>query len=358
MKELAYFHEKYQFNLLVILDELFAPKRERLVEFSAAIKKLKQERKWDLVWTFQTHANVGLTQDDILTAKDAGCYAFSYGMESASETVLTSMRKKSHPRQIAEVIPMCERAGVGFGGNFIFGDPAETPQTIKETMTFFRDHCTNLHMSLGSIQPYPGSTLYVNSLKNKTIPDAGAFYETIDERRYRMADFPEKPWVAWCGLMGFFGGKGLWHQAAPAVVRGREVTEFFDTLVLDARCPHCQSTFTYRDAQVPVRKKETTLATSQNVVFQSLLRFRGHWLFTWLVLRAAGVVAWRYPWYGYLKYMVRPKAQTDHSLVTGCPHCNQCVRLEWQPQGKRAVVPVLPQNAGNTFAFTVGEKPV
>jgi hypothetical protein len=36
---------------------------------------------------------------------------------------------------------MCYKAGVGFGGNFIFGDPAETPQTVKETMTFFRERC-------------------------------------------------------------------------------------------------------------------------------------------------------------------------------------------------------------------------
>ena len=68
MKELAYFHDKYRFNILVILDELFAPKRDRLVEFSQAIKKLKQERKWDLAWCFQTHANVGLTQEELAKA--------------------------------------------------------------------------------------------------------------------------------------------------------------------------------------------------------------------------------------------------------------------------------------------------
>ena len=358
MKELAYFHDKYQFNILVILDELFAPKRGRLVEFSQAIKKLKQERKWDLVWTFQTHANVGLTQNDIMLAKDAGCYAFSYGMESASETVLTSMKKKSHPAQIAEVIPMCYKAGVGFGGNFIFGDPAETPQTMKETMTFFRENCENLHMSLGSIQPYPGSTLYVNCLKNKTIPDAGQFYETIDERRYRMAQgFPEKPWAIWCGLMGFFGGKGLWHQAAPAVARGREVNAHFDTLVLDAKCPHCQSDFTYRHVEVVSRTKDASLAAPQTRLLQWALQFKNHRLFTWLVLKAAWVISFRYPWFGYLKYTVRPKAQTDNSAVTGCPHCNQCIRVEWQPQQKQAVAPAWPQNTGNSFHFATGKKP-
>jgi hypothetical protein len=357
MKELAYFHDKYRFNVLVILDELFAPKRDRLIEFSHAIKKLKQERKWDLVWCFQTHANVGLTQEDILTAKDAGCYAFSYGMESASETVLTSMKKKSHPTQIAQVIPMCYKAGVGFGGNFIFGDPAETPQTMKETMTFFRERCENLHMSLGSIQPYPGSTLYVNCLKDKTIPDAGLFYETIDERRYRMApNFPEKPWTIWCGLMGFFGGKGLWHKAAPAVVRDREINAHFDTLVLDAKCPHCNSNFTYRYVEVVSRKKDVSLAAPQTRLLQWVLRFKNHKLFTWLVLRFAGLISLRYPWFGYLKYTVRTRAQTDNSSVTGCPSCNQCVRVEWQPVPKRLAAAAWPQNTGNSFHFAVRKK--
>ncbi|PYJ06030.1 MAG: hypothetical protein DME25_07320 [Verrucomicrobia bacterium] len=357
MKELAYFHDKYRFNILIILDELFAPKRQRLIEFSQAIKKLKQERNWDLVWCFQTHANVGLTQEDINIAKDAGCYEFSYGMESASEKVLVSMKKKSHPKQIAEVIPMCKEAGVGFGGNFIFGDPAETPETMEETMNFFKERCENLYMSLGSIQPYPGSTLYVQCLQNKTIPDAGQFYETIDERRYRMApSFPDKPWTIWCGLMGFFGGKGLWHKAAPAVVRAREVTEHFDTLVLDAKCPHCDSNFTYRHAEVPARKKDSSVAASQNPLMTWVLRFRNTKLFTWFVLKYAWLMSFRYPWFKYLKYTVRARAQTENSTVTGCPTCNQCVRVEWRPQSKLRAFAVWPQNVGNSFHFAVGKK--
>lgn len=356
MKELAYFHDKYQFNVLVILDELFAPKRQRLVEFSQAIMKLKKERNWDLVWTFQTHANVGLTQEDIDTAKEAGCYMFSYGMESASETVLTSMKKKSHPKQIAEVIPMCYKAGVGFGGNFIFGDPAETPATMRETMMFFQERCENLHMSLGSIQPYPGSTLYVECLKNGTIPDAGQFYETIDERRYRMAPgFPDKAWEIWCGLMGFFGGKGLWHKAAPAVVRRREITPCFDTLVLDAKCPHCDTNFTYRDARVPYRRKDASQLAPQNLFVNGVLKFKSHKLFTWLVLKTAWVMSVRYPWFGYMKHTVRRGAQTENSVVTGCPTCNQCVRVEWQPIGKRVPVSAWPQNTGNSMHFVVGK---
>ena len=357
MKELAFFHDKYQFNILVILDELFAPKRSRLVEFSQAMMKLRKDRNWDLKWIFQTHANVGLTQEDINLAAEAGCYEFSYGMESASETVLTSMKKKSHPKQIEEVIPMAYKAKVGFGGNFIFGDPAETEKTMDETMTFFKKHCENLHMSLGSIQPYPGSTLYVNCLKDGTIPDAGYFYETIDERRYRMAGFPEKPWKIWCGYMGFFGGKGLWHKAAPGVIKDREVTKYFDTLVLECKCPHCEANFTYRHAEVPARKDDKSVGASQSWWMLFILRFKNTPLFIWLTLKLTWLMSFKYPWFKYLAYTVRKNAKSMNSTVTGCPECNQCVRVEWKPQKKRFAVAAWPQNTGNSMLWTVGKKP-
>jgi hypothetical protein len=195
-------------------------------------------------------------------------------------------------------------------------------------------------------------------LKDKTITDAGQFYETIDERRYRMApNFPEKAWGIWCGLMGFFGGKGLWHKAAPAVVRDREVTANFDTLVLDAECPHCDSKFTYRHAEVPNRKKDGSFAVSQGLLMAWVLRFKNHKLFAWLVLKCGWLISFRYPWFKYLKYTVRRGAQTENSTVTGCPTCNQCVRVEWNPQTKRfPAAAVWPQNTGNSFHFTVGKK--
>ena len=138
--------------------------------------------------------------------------------------------------------------------------------------------------------------------------------------------FPDKAWTIWCGLMGFFGGKGLWHKAAPAVVRAREVTDHFDTLVLDATCPHCEAKFTYRHAEVPNRKQDASVAASQSLFMTLALRFRNTRLFTWLVLKFAWVMSLRYPWFKYLKYTVRARAQTDNSTVTGCPTSTQSYR--------------------------------
>lgn len=330
MKELEFFYEKYRFNVLVILDELFAPKRERLVEFSQAIDKLRKRLKWDLRWTFQTHANVGLSLEDIKLARSAGCYMFSYGMESASETILTSMKKKSHPTQIAEVIPLCLKANVGFGGNFIFGDPAETEATMNETMSFFTQHCESLHMSLGSIQPYPGSALYVDCLKNGTIAEPRAFYESIDERRYLMTKaFPEKPWKVWCGVIGYLGGKGLWLRKAAARIIKAESSVSFNKLSLACHCPYCTGEFTYIHVSVPAPKKLATLVAPQNGAMTWLLKFKEKRLFLRALLLLCRALSLRYQWFKHLRRTVRPGASVSNSAVTGCPECNQCVRVEW-----------------------------
>ena len=330
MKELAHFHDRYQFNILVILDELFAPKRERLIEFSWHIKQLRQERGWDLLWCFQTHANVGLTQEDILMAKDAGCFSFSYGMESASETVLASMRKKSHPKQISDAISMCRKAGVGFMGNFIFGDPAETPDTLKETTSFFQEHCETVHISLGTVHPYPGSTLYANCLKNKVVADVDQYYETIDECRYPMATaFPKKLWGVWCDLTEFLVSRGVWHRTATATVCDHESTHYFDISVLKARCPYCALDIVYRHAVV-IDKRAAASGSQHPWTYRLVWDFRNHWLMMWLVSLVVRLIALRYSWFEYLKYAFRNGMELNNWVVTGCPNCNQCVRLAWK----------------------------
>jgi hypothetical protein len=80
-------------------------------------------------------------------------------------------------------------------------------------------------------------------------------------------------------------------------------------------------------------------------------------LFTCLVLKAAWLISIRYPWFGYLNYTVRSKAQTDNSNITGCPNCNQCVRVEWQPQLKPLAAQEWPQITANSLHFAVGKKP-
>lgn len=107
------------------------------------------------------------------------------------------MKKGTHPDQYAEAIALADQAEIGFGGNFIFGDPAETPETISETLDFYRKYCADSHCFMSSIQPYPGSALYIPCQDMGLIPDKLAFYKTIDQVPFNMTKIPDAQWIGY-----------------------------------------------------------------------------------------------------------------------------------------------------------------
>lgn len=64
--------------------------------------------------------------------KAAGLFYISYGLESASEPILKSMRKKITVPMIDRALEATRECGIGIQGNFLYGDPAETPAPAGE----------------------------------------------------------------------------------------------------------------------------------------------------------------------------------------------------------------------------------
>jgi anaerobic magnesium-protoporphyrin IX monomethyl ester cyclase len=181
MEEIRETYKKYKYNILLILDELFATNKERMVEFCNGILEGKEKYGWDFVWTFQTHASSKLDLPTLQLARKAGCYMFSYGIESASPTVLKSMNKKIEVPQIIEAIKLAKEAKLNISGNLIFGDPAETDETISESLNFWLTYCRDCCVFLSDVRPYPGSKLFENMQLDKK-----QYYENIDKSVYNM----------------------------------------------------------------------------------------------------------------------------------------------------------------------------
>jgi radical SAM superfamily enzyme YgiQ (UPF0313 family) len=102
--------------------------------------------------------------------KEAGCEAISYGFESFSATVLKSMRKPITPEQIDFALKATMAAKIGIQANFIFGDPAETVETARETLEYWKREC-KAQVNLLFIQPYPGSVIYERCITKGIIKD-------------------------------------------------------------------------------------------------------------------------------------------------------------------------------------------
>jgi radical SAM superfamily enzyme YgiQ (UPF0313 family) len=332
MQEIDFLYRRYRFNLLAILDELFAANKKRLQEFSEALLEARKTKGWDFHWTFQTHASASLDRETLALAKKAGCYFFSYGLESASPTVLASMRKRTKPSQFVEAIRIAQDVKIGFGGNFIFGDLAETPRTFRETMQFFRKHCLDIHVSPGYIQPYPGSQIFDVCMERGIITDKWKYYEEINQKAFQinMTGIPSPIWDLW-----LYGLKYLilimpWVKAVPAAscqrVDGMKdhpavlamKAEVFD---IAAVCPHCATkiliretiglkpppptTFKGRLKKVVRESKFVAFAFNQGTRFLSLWH-RTKDLFSFFRFKNEGTLS---------------------SVVTGCPECAKRFRI-------------------------------
>lgn len=239
--EIIHFHEKYQFNILKIYDDLFSVKEHRIREFCQRIKETKLDIHWN------ASMRVGDVNVDLLKEmKDAGCIHIGYGFESANNEVLSSMAKRITREQIETAMQASEEAGIGIQGNFIYGDPAETEETVRETEEFFEERCLDHIIHNDYIMPYPGSPIFDHSLAIGAITDRKKYYDTIHMRpRYNMTKMSAPTYFHtidkvvnryWKGLKF---AKDVNFSSAPRT--GFE-HEFFDgkiLLAVDAECPHC-----------------------------------------------------------------------------------------------------------------------
>jgi len=252
IKEITQLYKTYRFNILMVLDELFAIDKKRLQKFCDCILEGRRNLGWDFDWAFQTHANANLGRHELMMAKEAGCYLFSYGLESSSPRVLASMNKKTRPKQIREAINLAADVGIAFGGCYIFGDIAETPDTLTETMDFFQSHCMDQHVFFQPISPYPGSKLFDYCLQKGIIKDKPSYYETIDTVLYNMTSMPDKAWFDWIGSII----RPLNTMPHVITVDPYEVTldrsprddnGTTPLWLITARCPHCKVTRLFRE---------------------------------------------------------------------------------------------------------------
>lgn len=341
IEEIKYLYEMYQFNILIILDELFVAKKDRLQEFSSALINAKLENKWDFNWIFQTHANSKLDYNTLALAKKAGCYCFTYGLESASPNVLSSMNKKSKLPEIVKAINISEKVGLGFYAAFIFGDVVENERTIHESMEFFYRHCLDLHVNFAAISPYPGSALFDHCLQTNIITDKMKYYKSIDKDICNMTSMRDSLWFPWVYLTIYLSRFFNYTKSTDAsycevdtASSSNQIARYYNQSIcnIEAKCPHCSMQNHYKE-MLQIRE----VAADDDI--KSTLSFKS------IVARIVGLSENKYnlskmlrngavyflvsfwdPLYKELKPLIG-KSEHASSFVTGCQHCNKRIAV-------------------------------
>src|SRR5262249_51329934 len=91
--------------------------------------------KLNLSWFCLAHEKT-MKPHRLAKARAAGLWCIEMGAESGSDRILAEIKKKATAGDIAEAATAAKQAGVKTKGNFIFGLPLETRETLQETIDF------------------------------------------------------------------------------------------------------------------------------------------------------------------------------------------------------------------------------
>jgi radical SAM superfamily enzyme YgiQ (UPF0313 family) len=186
MEEIQIAVEKYRINLVIFYDEMFSDNEVRVLEFCRKFKTYSDTLPYKL-W-FQCQNRVDTTTDEMLKVmKASGAYLLSYGLESYSPIVLASMKKHITPEQIDETARLTRENKLGFQGNFIFGDPAETCETAKVTLDYVKKNRVLLGSSIGMffVIPFQGTPIYKRCVRERKIPDEVQFIKEREQNWFK-----------------------------------------------------------------------------------------------------------------------------------------------------------------------------
>jgi anaerobic magnesium-protoporphyrin IX monomethyl ester cyclase len=167
-KEIDFQVEKYYLKSIGLSSELFATSRQRVVEFCNRIKD------YNLSWSCCLRV-CDVDAEMLQLMKAAGCVNLVFGLESADNSILKSMRKGITVEQIEHALKLTYEADLMIEGGFIFGDINENGETSENTLRFWRRHNDMHYLNLAMISVFPGSFLYKHACDTGIIRDREQF---------------------------------------------------------------------------------------------------------------------------------------------------------------------------------------
>jgi len=155
IEEIKLLYDKYGIREIHIEDDNFTFDPEFVKDFC---RKLK-ENNLDISWTCPNGVRLDtLTEELLMTMKNAGLYSISVGIESGSARILKDMKKSLTKEKIREKVGLIKKCGLEVSGFFIIGYPTETIEDIMETIDF------SLELDLkragfSLFKPFPGTEI-------------------------------------------------------------------------------------------------------------------------------------------------------------------------------------------------------
>lgn len=154
VEELAWLKERYSFDRIWFVDDVFTINHRWLHEFA----QLVQEKGIVIPYEAITRAD-RMNEEVVALLKDSGCFRIWIGAESGSQRVLDAMNRMVEAAKVSEMISLAQRYGIEAGNFIMLGYPGETEADIIKTLRFLKRSRPD-HFTLTVAYPIKGTAMY------------------------------------------------------------------------------------------------------------------------------------------------------------------------------------------------------
>lgn len=168
LDEIAFLQREHGIQEFSFIDDFFTGNKRFVKAFCREI--LARGMRFD--WACWGVRLASLDEEMVRLMDQAGCYAFSVGVESGSPRILQHMAKHLTVETIEQKLRLvAEHSRIRVGGLFIIGYPEETVEDIERTIEFAR----RIPLFMATFYPFnplPGTPIYAQMLASGELPEA------------------------------------------------------------------------------------------------------------------------------------------------------------------------------------------
>lgn len=158
IEEMLELKNKYGIKEIKFIDDNLVLKKDRALKLCELIIK----NKINIPWACTSGLKAICVDEEIVKAmKEAGCYNFNIGIESANPQILINIKKQETIEHITNAINLAAKYKIVCGGFFVFNLPGETIETIEESINFAVKSKLTL-ATFNILDILPGSKLYTD----------------------------------------------------------------------------------------------------------------------------------------------------------------------------------------------------
>lgn len=160
--EIEFLVNRYKVKHIEIIDDTFTVNYKKVEKLCDEIIARRLGDKIN-IWCF---SRTDRTNSELLEKmKKAGVNWVFMGFESGNDTVLQGVHKKQTVDQIKAAVDRVHGAGIRIGGNYVFGLPEDSYETMRQTLELAKELNTE-YANFFLLMAYPGTRLREAALLN------------------------------------------------------------------------------------------------------------------------------------------------------------------------------------------------